>query len=181
MATSSNHRQSLKALQERLAQRLAVAKSAAAEASWLAVESGGWRYLLPLVHAGEIFPVPALQPVPYTQDWFKGVAALRGGLMGVVDLAGLVGAYRPPRVALDGPRPDAKVVALNAALGVNAVLKIDRLVGLRSASMFVGVSPRPVDAPPFFSQRLSDSKGDEWQELNLQALVQWPDFLSVVA
>ena len=56
MATST--RQSLKDLQERLAARLADAKKAGAEASWLAVEAGGERYLLPLVHAGEIFSWP---------------------------------------------------------------------------------------------------------------------------
>jgi len=42
-------RQSLKELQERLAQRLTAAKSEALTATWLAIEAGGRRYLLPLV------------------------------------------------------------------------------------------------------------------------------------
>ncbi len=177
MATST--RQSLKDLQERLATRLADAKKAGAEAAWLAVEAGGARYLLPLVHAGEIFPLPAIQPVPHTHPWFVGVTALRGGLVGVVSLAGLLS----PEGALASvaTRQEAKLVALNAALGVNAALWIDRMVGLRNASMFVGVTPRQENDPPMCSQRLTDARGDVWQELNLQALVEWPEFLSVVA
>ena len=61
------NRQSLRDLQERLAQRLNAAKSEAATASWLAVEARGQRYLLPLVQAGEIFPWTAVQVVPYTK------------------------------------------------------------------------------------------------------------------
>ena len=177
---ATNQRQSLKDLQERLAVRLAAAKQMGTETSWLAVEAGGRRYLLPLVQAGEIFPMPVIQPVPYTQRWFCGVAALRGGLMGVVSLAGLLGSDLLA-AAVDSPKPDAKLVGLNAALGVNAVIQIDCLVGLRGPSMFVGVKPRGVGELSVFSQKLLDLQGDEWQELNLQALAEWPEFLSVVA
>ena len=177
MATST--RQSLKDLQERLAMRLADAKKVGADAGWLAVEAGGRRYLLPLVHAGEIFPLPVIQPVPHTRPWFSGVAALRGGLVGVVSLAGLLSPNSP--VSNLAQRHEAKLVALNSALGVNAVLWVDRLVGLRNASTFVGVTPRQDGDPPVCSQRLTDDRGEVWQELNLQALVEWPEFLSVVA
>lgn len=177
MATSQ--RESLKNLQERLASRLAQAKRSGVEASWLAVELHGRGVLLPLVHAGEIFPLPVIQPVPYTAPWFLGVAALRGGLMGVVDLARLLGMGADAGHPVPGA--DAKVVALNAALGVNAALLVDRLVGLRGPSMFVGASPGPEDSPPVFAQLLTDVHGQQWQELNLQALVEWPEFLSVVA
>ncbi len=176
MATSQ--RESLKNLQERLASRLAQAKRSGVEASWLAVELRGQGVLLPLVHAGEIFPLPVIQSVPYTAPWFLGVSALRGGLMGVVDLARLLGLGADDRSA---PGVDAKVVALNAALGVNAALLVDRLVGLRGPSMFAGANPRPDDSPPVFAQRLTDVHGQQWQELNLQVLVEWPEFLSVMA
>jgi hypothetical protein len=51
-------------------------------AAWLAVQAGGRDYLLPLNQAGEIFPWTGVQPVPYTQAWFLGIANLRGALMG---------------------------------------------------------------------------------------------------
>ena len=81
------NRQSLKELQERLAQRLTAAKTEAATASWLAVEAGGERFLVPLVQSGEIFPWTTVQSVPYTKPWYAGVASLRGGLHGVYPLA----------------------------------------------------------------------------------------------
>lgn len=177
---ATNQRQSLRALQERLAVRLADAKKSGAEAAWLAVEASGQRYLLPLVHSGEIFPLPVIQAVPYTQGWFLGVAALRGGLMAVVDLAGLLSQGQARSKALR-TNAETKLIALNTALGLNAALLVDRLVGLRSASAFVGASPRAEGTLPVLSQQLTDVNGVQWQELSLQALVEWPDFLSVVA
>jgi twitching motility protein PilI len=178
MATSQQ-RQSLKALQERLADRLSRAKTSASEASWLAVEAGGRRCLLPLVQSGEIFPVSVIQAVPYTRDWFRGVVALRGGLMGVVDIGQLMGGAHAP--VTDVQRTQAKMVAVNAMLGVNVVLLIDRLVGLRNAGMFQSVVSAPEGSPPYFSQQLTDMGGETWQEINLQVLVEWPEFLNVVA
>jgi twitching motility protein PilI len=178
---STNQRQSLKALQERLATRLAEAKKSGPDASWLAVQARGKRYLLPLVHSGEIFPVPVIQPVPHTQPWFLGVSAVRGALVSVVDMALLFssqGGEPPPPLKMT---QETKLVALNTALGLNAALLIDRLVGLRSAGMFVGAVPSAADAFPVFSQLLTDAQGVEWQELNLQALLDWPNFLSVAA
>ena len=177
---AGNQRQSLKALQERLASRLAEAREGGADASWLAVEAHGQRYLVPLVHAGEIFPVPFVQRVPYTQPWFLGVAALRGGLMGVVDLGGLLQTQQPVATHPAGVS-EAKLVALNHALGVNAALWVDKLVGLRGINMFVSAVPRAATDMPVLAQRLTDTNGVQWQELNLQALAEWPAFLSVVA
>lgn len=73
------NRQSLRDLQVRLAERLTAAKSEAITASWLAVEAGSHRFLVPLVQSGEIFSWANLQVVPYTKAWYVGVASLRGG------------------------------------------------------------------------------------------------------
>jgi twitching motility protein PilI len=86
------NREALRELQTRLASRLQAARSEGTSvSSWLAVESGGSFYLLPLAQSGEIFPWVTVQPVPYTQGWFLGVANLRGGLHGVIDLAVFLG------------------------------------------------------------------------------------------
>jgi twitching motility protein PilI len=176
--TAASSRQSLKQLQERLADRMARAKKVGSEASWLAVESAGRRLLLPLAQAGELFPVSPPQAVPHTQNWFLGVLSLRGRVVGVVDLSKFLAKVAGATVL--SSRPDSKLVAVNAALGVNAVLLVDRVVGLRNASMFIGMTT-PENALPFFSHALTDAKNQEWQELDLQALVDWPDFLNVVA
>lgn len=176
------NRQALKELQERLAQRLTAARSEAATASWLAVEAAGQRYLMPLVQSGEIFAWSAIQPVPYTKPWYLGVASLRGGLQGVIDLARLL--QRPgAALAAAGDRvsTESRLVSLHAALGINAVLLVDRLLGLRNPAMFTAIAESPLDAPACFAHRLIDAQGQVWQELNLQVLAAEPEFMAIVA
>lgn len=173
-------RQSLKELQERLAQRLTVAKTQAVSATWLAVEAGGQRYLLPLVQSGEIFPWAPVQRVPYTKGWYVGVANLRGGLHGVVDLAALV-TGRVSATPQDRVGSESRLVSLHAALGLNAVLWVDRLLGLRNPGMFNAEADRPAGAPDYVTRQLVDGQGQAWQELDLQALVNEPEFLAIAA
>lgn len=173
-------RQSLKELQERLAERLTVARSEAIAATWLATEAGGRRFLLPLVQSGEIFPMAPVQRVPYTKGWFVGVANLRGGLNGVVDLAQLMGLTAG---AEPGERTtsESRLVSLHNALGLNAVLWIDRLLGLRSPGQFSAIEDRGTDDPAFITRTLVDDQGQRWQEIDLQQLVSEPGFLSIAA
>lgn len=173
------NREALRDLQTRLASRLKAAQTEGASvSSWLAVESAGSFYLLPLAQSGEIFPWGSVQAVPYTQNWFLGVANLRGGLVGVVDLAGLIGnVVQRTEQALQ----ETSLLAFNAALDVNAALLVDRLAGLRGTDAFVS-SERPAeDSPAFFGTTYIDSSGARWQELNLQILSQHPAFLSISA
>ena len=72
------NREALRELQNRLASRLQAARTEGVQASWLAVEAAGARYLFPLTQSGEIFPFASAQPVPYTQPWFLGVANRSG-------------------------------------------------------------------------------------------------------
>ena len=173
------NREALRELQTRLASRLQAARTEGASvSSWLAVESAGSFYLLPLGQSGEIFPWGSVQAVPYTQSWFLGVANLRGGLVGVVDLAGLLGASAPRS---DQALAEASLLAFNAALDVNAALLVDRLAGLRGTDAFVSSESPAEDAPAFFGNVYIDSSGKRWQELNLQILSQHPAFLSISA
>ena len=173
------NREALRELQIRLASRLQAARTEGLSvSSWLAVEAAGSKYLLPLGHAGEIFPWTVVQPVPYTQKWFMGVANLRGGLTGVVDLAGLMG-QSPVRT--EQALSEANLLAFNPMLEVNAALLVDRLAGLRGTDAFVALEPPAEDAPSFFGSTYIDAEGHRWQELNLQALSQNNAFLSISA
>lgn len=175
------NRQSLKELQERLAQRLSAAKTEAATASWLAVEAGGKRFLLPLVQAGEIFPWSAVQAVPYTKPWYLGVASLRGGLHGVVDLARLVITEAAGPAPSERITSESRLVSFHHALGINAVLLIDRLLGLRNPANFSTLAQVPEGAPVYFSRSLIDTQGQTWQEVDLQGLATEPEFLAIAA
>ncbi|MEO7241476.1 MAG: chemotaxis protein CheW [Variovorax sp.] len=174
----ARQREALRDFQARLSERLRQAQTTGLNASWLAVKAADANYLIPLAHAGEIFPYTAPQPVPYTQPWFLGVANLRGGVFGVIDLSGFVA----PGMASEGGDKSisaARLLALNEALEVNCALQIDRLIGLRSVDAFAKSKAPDVDAPAWFGHAYTDAEGGHWQELNLQALSQQAQFLAI--
>ena len=172
------NRQALRDLQTRLADRLLIARKQGVAASWLAVETGSKKYLLPLSQSGEIFPWAGIQLVPYTQTWFLGVANLRGGLFGVVDLASFVDG-KPPKFKNDIERADSRLVVLNSALDVNCALLIDRLSGLRNQMAFKDFLEKPEHAPIYFGNTYIDLNDDIWQEINLQVLALYNHFLTI--
>lgn len=174
------NREALRELQSRLASRLQAARTEGVQAGWLAVEAAGQKYLFPLAQAGEIFPYAAPQAVPYTHQWFLGVANLRGGLFGVVDLASYVSG-KPPAQRSDQARAESRLVALNALLEINCALLIDRLAGLRNVDAFTASNEAPPGSPDYFGNGFTDASGVFWQEINLQALSQQPQFLSISA
>ena len=135
---------------------------------------------MPLTQAGEIFPYAATQVVPYTHDWFLGVANLRGGLYGVVDLSSYVTGSAPAQRS-DAARAESRLVALNALFEINCALLIDRLAGLRNTEAFVSSAAAPAGSPEYFGSGYTDATGAFWQEINLQALSQQPQFLSISA
>ncbi len=172
------NRQALRELQDRLAQRLQVARTQGTVESWLAVECAGVRYLVPLSHAGEIFPFVASQPVPYTAPWFLGIANLRGGLFGVIDLAGFIQNTERSQ-PLELRKTEARMVAFNPSLEINSALVIDRLLGLRNRNAFVSVEPAGADAPDWLGHTMIDADQGVWLEVNMQRLSQSPRFLTV--
>ena len=183
------NKQALRDLQSRLAQRLLAARTDSPGTSWLAVEAGGHGFLLPLKEAGEIFSLTPVLPVPHCQDWFLGVANLRGHLHGVVDLARFLGLPAAPAAPATG-RVAAQLVGFNAGLELNCVLRVERLAGLRSDAQLSPLNPlNPLsDAeapettrPAFAGGRLRDASGRVWQELKLAALATDDAFLSIAA
>lgn len=174
------NRVAIRELQNRLASRLLAARTEGVSVSWLAVKAGGGNYLFPLAQSGEIFPLANLQPVPYCRSWFSGVVNLRGGLFGVVDLAGFLAAGQAPARS-ELSLSEASVVTLNSALEVNCAVMVDGLAGLRNVEAFVASEPPATDAPVYFGNRYTDSGSQMWQEINLQALSLFPQFLSISA
>jgi twitching motility protein PilI len=173
------NREALRELQSRLAERLQLARTEPRPASWLALECAGHGLLVPLATAGEIFVVGRLLPVPHTRSWFLGVANLRGGLHGVVDLAAFLG-LRPP-LPVDAVREQTRLVAFNAALAAQCAVLVDRLAGLRSASQ-LSVDPAPgPQRPAFAGAVLRDGDGRRWQEIDLAALARNERFLAIAA
>lgn len=172
-------REALRELQSRLAERLQQARTEVRAVSWLAVECAGHGLLFPLPTAGEIFSVGTLLPVPHTQAWFMGVANLRGGLHGVIDLAAFLG-LRPP-IARDAVREQARLLALNARFGANCAVLVDRLAGLRSAEQLTAEPAQDQPRPAFAGACWRDAAGRIWQEIDLAALARNEQFLAISA
>lgn len=172
------NREALRELQTRLASRLQAARTQRVSAAWLAVRVGEINCLFPLAQSGEISPLGSVQLVPYARPWFMGVLNLRGVLYGVVDLARFMGAGR---VMSEQSLSDASVITFNNALELNCALMVDALAGLRKPEEFAAVVAPPAGSAPYFGNRLTDLNGIEWQEINLQNLSQFSEFLSICA
>ncbi len=127
----------------------------------------------PLFNAGRVMAVP------HTHPWFAGVANLRGGLHGVVDLAAFLGlrALASREHGAEG----ARLVALNPSLGVNSALLVDRLAGLRHANDLAGSADEGSQRPGFAGTRWLDKAGRPWQEIRLAALAADMQFLAIAA
>ena len=175
------NRQALRELQTRLAARLQQARTEGVAAGWLAIELTGERYLLPLAQSGEIFPITSVHKVPYTHDWFMGVANLRGGLYGIVDLSSFISGTTLHRTFDGSIREQARLVALNSAMEINCAVLIDRLGGLRGVADFVSRGEAPAGSPAFMSAQYVDKTGQSWIELDLQQLANSPGFLGIAA
>lgn len=173
------NRQALRELQTRLADRLQQARTEGVAPGWLAVEVSSRRYLLPLAQSGEIFPLTAVQTVPYTQQWFMGVANLRGGLFGIVDLANFISGTNQQRHFEGSVREQARLIALNSAMEINCAVLIDRLGGLRGIGDFVAREVMPPDSPAYMSAQYQDKSGQLWIELDLQILANSAEFLGI--
>jgi twitching motility protein PilI len=173
-------REALRELQSRLAARLQAAMSELPGASWLAVQCAGHGLVFPLHTAGEIFTAAGVLAVPHTQPWFLGVANLRGGLHGVVDLGCFLGLRtRPP--ALEGVGEQARLLALNPTTGAHCAVLVDRLAGLRNAAQLTRLPDDGMARPGFAGARWRDDQGLVWQEIDLAALARQEQFLAIAA
>jgi twitching motility protein PilI len=173
-------KEALRDLQARLAGRLQSAQSEGVSVSWLAVKIGQGHFLLPLAQSGEIFSLVAMSPVPYSQKWFLGIVNLRGGLHGVVDMAGFLG-EASARNRSDQSWAQARLVTFSAETELNCALLVDALIGLRRPDAFVRQEGAPSGSPEFFGQQWFDQQGTSWQEISLQTLANQSEFLNIVA
>lgn len=172
------NKEALRDLQGRLAQRLSAVRTDAQTMGWLAVESGGHAFLLPLAEAGEIFLPGVLVPVPHTQAWFLGVANLRGTLTGVVDLAAFLGLCK--RTAGQAVQ-QGRLIGFNPNLDMNSALLVDRLAGLRNQDQLQAEEDLPGPQPGYVGSRYRDASGRLWQELHLAVLARDERFSRIVA
>ena len=162
---------SLRDYQRELAERLRLADSARS-ASKLGVQVGEQNWLIDLVEAGEVMPVPPITAVPLTRPWFRGVANVRGNLYSVVDFAEFLG------TGVSGTGEGARLVLLGERFRSSGALLVDRSLGLRNPAQL-----RALEAAPgrkrWLRGEYEDEAGGRWSELDVAELVRDAEFLSV--
>ncbi|MBL8380925.1 MAG: chemotaxis protein CheW [Burkholderiales bacterium] len=168
-----SNRISLRDYQQDLARKLSAARAEPASALHLGVQCGSGLWLIPLVDAGEILPVPPLSRVPRTKPWYCGLANVRGTLVSVIDFSGFATGHATPRV------PEARLVLVGARLGLNAALLVSRMLGLRNPRDFE--SSAAASRAAWEGGAWTDRAGLPWRELKLKALVADSGFLDVAA
>jgi twitching motility protein PilI len=138
--------------------------------SRLGVIVGDKRFLINLQDVKEVLPVPPLQLVPFTKPWFLGVANVRGNLYSISDLAQFMGMQPTPRAV------NNRILLLSTASTEQVALLVDSLIGLRSIQTMQVQSVE--DESSFFSLNVYiDTEGNDWLELDVEALVQSKSFV----
>jgi twitching motility protein PilI len=164
---------SLRDYQRDLAERLRAA-GGARTASLLALQVGQEGWLVDLVDAGEVLPVPPITVVPLTRPWFRGVTNIRGNLYSVVDFPAYLGAGAVVQTE------QARLLLLGERFRMSAALLVDRSLGLRNPDQ-LKAKARAADAQPWLRAEYADEDGRAWKELDVQQLVQQQEFLTVAA
>ncbi len=167
----------LREFSTQLAQRLKEAPHQPLEPTRLAVRIGTFNYLVEMGSASEIVALPELARVPWTKPWYRGLANVRGRLVGVVDLLHLMG--REPLSAEQGQQ----LLVLGESLGVAAGVLVTRAFGIRNL--------RDLDA---LDEEGSGTGGADWErgrwrdrdgmlmtELDLRELAHAPVFTAIGA
>jgi twitching motility protein PilI len=164
---------SLRDYQRDLAARLKAADSGRTS-SKLAVQAGAEGWLVDLMEAGEVIPVPPITAVAQTRPWFKGVSNVRGNLYSVIDFSAFQGADTI------SPGMERRVILVGERLVAGSGLLVSRMLGLRNPEQFTPAE-RPAEARPWVGGVYTDAGGTRWMELDLPALVREPRFLEVGA
>jgi twitching motility protein PilI len=160
----------LRDYQRRLLDRIRATQESDAASSHLGFEVGEQRWAVPLTEVSEVVRVPTVFAVPGTQEWFLGVANIRGSLYAISDFAMLVSGTA---TNITG---ESRLVLLNGKFRIDAALLIRRSLGLR----------RIHDVTEANSAELAwtagvgrDAEGCVWNELHVPSLARDPRFLRV--
>ena len=139
---------------------------------WLGVELGGERVLLSLADVQEVLKPPTLTRVPGAQAWLRGVAHVRGRLLTVIDLKGLLGG------AISDLGPESRVVVLRemrTPFGVS----VDRVWGLQGPKQ-TPPPERSEETADWLKPHVSGTQyyeGSAWAVLELNAVLAGPRLL----
>jgi len=164
----------LREFSTQLAQRLKEAPNLPNEPTRLAIRMGTENYLVEMGLAAEIVSLPEIARVPWTKPWYRGLANVRGRLVGVVDLQQMMG--REPLSADLG----LQLLVLGEGLGVAAGILITRAFGIRNLKDLESLEA-PASQVVWERSRYRDLEGMTLTELDLRELATAPAFTAINA
>ncbi|MDO9150240.1 MAG: chemotaxis protein CheW [Methylotenera sp.] len=168
MAQTSNLREFQEAILAKL--KDAANQVGGESSSRLGVTVGNKRFLINLQDVKEVLPVPPLQSVPFTKVWFLGVANVRGNLYSISDLAQFMG------MPATSKSVNNRILLLSTESTEQVALLVDSLIGLRSIQTMQAQTIE--DASSLYSVNgFIDTEGNDWLELDIEALVQNKSFV----
>ena len=146
------------------------------EWSGIAFRVGNNNLLAPLDEVVEILDMPKLARVPLAQPWVRGIANIRGNLLPLVDLSGLLNG----EVAAVTERTRVLVIDYD---GIYSGLVVDEVYGLKHFMEGERADETPeVDGSllPFIRNEYRRD-GRVWHEFSLFMLADTPQFLKTAA
>jgi twitching motility protein PilI len=136
--------------------------------STLGVQVGEDFWLVDMSDINEVLPLPPLTVVPLTKPWYCGVSNVRGNLYSIIDFA----------VFNDGaPTPhegQSRVLLAGQKFAFNAGLLVSKVLGMRNATEWQS-------SEQYGEIRLRDGDGQVWRKLDMEQLLQQPEFLQIGA
>jgi twitching motility protein PilI len=138
----------------------------------LGVQVGEDFLFMHLVQTGEVLSSPVITPVPNTKAWFLGLFSHRDRLIGLTDLAGLLGH------AVSENKKTDKVLTCAPSISMHCAFRITRIVGLIDIAGMTS-EVRTEKESPWLSQEYIDSNKVKWTEINLQKLINHPAFVNI--
>ena len=133
----------------------------------------GQRFVAPMGEVGEILQTPRVTKVPGVRNWMLGVSNIRGRLVPILDLAGLLAvpskaSWKTRRVLVIGQGDQQNGLLVDAVLGMQQFS-----THLMSDEMYVEANYAP------FVQGGFEREGTNWPIFSFTDLSQAEEFLQV--
>ena len=147
-------------------------KNTAPDHRRLGVQVGKEFLFMHLVQTGEVITSPVITPVPHTKAWFLGLFSHRDRLIGLTDLAGIVG-----HTVTENKKTD-KVLTCAHSLSLHCAFSVTRIVGLIDIAEMTS-EVRTEKESPWLRKNYVDKNKVKWTEIDLQILINHPTFLNI--
>lgn len=165
---------SLRDFQQQLAERLREASVSRLE-HWLVLRAGGRRLLLPLTDATAIADEFALAPIPHAPGGYRGLANVRGNLVGVVDLGWLENGTETTL------GKQSLLLVLAPRLIENTALLLEETAGLRPMNAFTPIENKSGIHPWHVRAYHSADDPEPWFLIDTARLVADPLFFGITS